>query len=96
MEWINVPDEGLTLRDIRRITKRDQAETAGIRESVEQIIADVQQRGDEAVRELTEKFDGVRLDTFRVSPEEIEEAFEGRTRLYSCPGRGSSEYTGLP
>ena len=74
MEWIKVPEEGLTLRDIRRITKRDQAETAGIRESVETIIADVQARGDAAVRDFTEQFDGVRLDSFRVSASEMEEA----------------------
>jgi len=45
VEWIEVPDEGLKLRDIRRITKRDQAETAGIREQVENIIAAVQEQG---------------------------------------------------
>ena len=76
MEWIEVPEAGLTLRDIRAITKRDQAESAGIRESVETILEDVQNRGDEAVRELTEKFDGVRLDSFLVQPEEIDQAVE--------------------
>ena len=38
MEWIEVPSEGLTLRDIRKITKRDQSESAAIRESVEAIL----------------------------------------------------------
>lgn len=74
MEWIEVPDDGLTLRDIRRITKRDQSESAAIRESVESILQAVQDKGDAAVRELTEKFDGVRLDSFLVAPEEIDEA----------------------
>ena len=74
MEWIEVPDDGLTLRDIRKITKRDQSESAAIRESVEAILQAVQDQGDAAVRELTEKFDGVRLDSFLVAPEEIDEA----------------------
>ncbi|OKY54520.1 histidinol dehydrogenase [Megasphaera cerevisiae] len=74
MEWIDVPNNGLSLREIRCITKRDQAENADIRESVEHILQDVQLRGDDAVRELTEKFDGIRLETFLVSDREIEEA----------------------
>lgn len=74
MEWIEVPDDGLTLRDIRKITKRDQSESAAIRESVESILQAVQDKGDAAVRELTEKFDGVRLDSFLVASEEIDEA----------------------
>lgn len=74
MEWIDVPSEGLSLREIRKITKRDQAENADIRASVEQILQAVQDRGDAAVRELTEKFDGVTLDSFLVSPEEIDAA----------------------
>lgn len=74
MEWIEVPDDGLTLRDIRKITKRDQSESAAIRESVESILQAVQDKGDAAVRELTEKFDGVRLDSFLVAPEKIDEA----------------------
>ena len=74
MEWIEVPDEGLKLRDIRRITKRDQAETAGIREQVENIIAAVREQGDAAVRELTQRFDGIWVENFLVSADEINEA----------------------
>jgi len=39
-----------------------------------QIVDDVRKRGDEALREYTERFDGVRLDDFRVSDEAIEAA----------------------
>lgn len=44
---------------------------------VEDIIADVRRRGDQALMEFTEKFEGVRLgaDRLRVSGEEIEEAY---------------------
>jgi histidinol dehydrogenase len=38
------------------------------------VLTDIEQRGDEAVREYTERFDGVRLDDFRVSEAEIAEA----------------------
>ena len=76
MEWIDVPREGLTLRDIRRITKRDQAESEDIRKAVEAILADIEQRGDAAVREYTKRFDGVDLDSFLVSPEEIDDAVD--------------------
>lgn len=76
MEWIDVPSKGLTLRDIRRITKRDQAESEDIRKAVEAILADIEQRGDAAVREYTKRFDGVDLDSFLVSPEEIDDAVD--------------------
>ena len=55
MEWIDVPAKGLTLRDIRRITRRDQAESEDIRKAVEEILANVEQDGDEAVRMYTKK-----------------------------------------
>lgn len=76
MEWIDVPSKGLTLRDIRRITKRDQAESEDIRKAVEAILADIEQRGDAAVQEYTKRFDGVDLDSFLVSPEEIDTAVD--------------------
>ena len=38
------------------------------------IVEDVRQRGDEALRELTAKFDGVQVENFRVSQEVIDEA----------------------
>lgn len=76
MEWIDVPSEGLTLRDIRRITKRDQAENEDIRKAVEGILADIEKRGDAAVKEYTKRFDGVDLDNFLVTPEEIDKAVD--------------------
>lgn len=46
------------------------------RQAVEQIIQQVRSEGDKALRELTEKFDGVCLDDFRVTEEEIKAAYE--------------------
>ncbi|MBT6095217.1 MAG: histidinol dehydrogenase [Rhodospirillaceae bacterium] len=47
---------------------------AKVRQTVEDILADIEQRGDEAVRELAEKFDGYARDDFRLSEAEIEAA----------------------
>lgn len=41
---------------------------------VNEILSDVRKKGDEAVANYTEKFDGVKLAAFRVSEEEITEA----------------------
>jgi histidinol dehydrogenase len=45
-------------------------------EAVRAILADVRARGDEAVREYTERFDGPALDDLRVSPAEIAAALD--------------------
>jgi histidinol dehydrogenase len=72
---------GLDLRD--RLPRPSQAE-AGPLAAVQEILRDVRERGDDAVRDLTERFDGVRLDDFRVDtagaaakvPAELREALE--------------------
>ncbi|MGB9902444.1 histidinol dehydrogenase [Methanothrix sp.] len=43
---------------------------------VNDIVMDVAENGDEALRKYTEQFDGVRLESFRVSEDEIEEAYD--------------------
>ncbi len=48
----------------------------GVEESVAAIIEDVKKNGDAAVRNYTEKFDGVRLSSLEVSENEIDEAME--------------------
>ncbi len=45
-------------------------------ETVAQIIRNVRERGDAALREYSERFDGVAIDDFLVSDEELEEALE--------------------
>lgn len=74
MKWITVPEEGLSLRDVRRLTERSVNLSAEVEASVSAILKDVRENGDAAVRALTEKFDGVTLSDFRVTEEEIEEA----------------------
>ena len=47
---------------------------AQVRRTVEDILSAIETRGDAAVRELAEKFDGLARDDFRLSEEEIEQA----------------------
>lgn len=63
-------------RTFGAIENRGAESPAGVDETVRQIIADVRQRGDAALFELTEKFDRVVLnaDTVQVRPAEIEAA----------------------
>lgn len=46
-----------------------------VREVVAGVIQAVRERGDAALRELTERFDGVRLDSFRLPQEELAAAW---------------------
>jgi histidinol dehydrogenase len=46
------------------------------RRAVQEIIAEVRRSGDEAVRAFTEKFDSVSLSDFRVTEDEITEAYK--------------------
>jgi len=50
------------------------AADAAVRATVEQILADVEARGDAAVRELSQRFDKWSPASFRLSPQEIERA----------------------
>lgn len=47
------------------------------RKAVQEIIAEVRRSGDQAVKAFTEKFDSVSLEDFRVTQEEISEAYNG-------------------
>ncbi len=53
---------------------RPEAASAGPLEAVRAIIAEVRERGDDALRELTERFDGVSPASLTVPPDEIDEA----------------------
>ncbi|MEJ6392322.1 histidinol dehydrogenase [Gymnodinialimonas sp. 2305UL16-5] len=49
---------------------------AKVRRTVEGILGDIETRGDAAVRELSEKFDGYKPDAFRLTASEIEAAMQ--------------------
>jgi histidinol dehydrogenase len=65
----------LQINETISIKRSIESGTAEQLEVVKGIIADVRERGDEALRDYTEKFDRVRLDSFLVSEQEIEEAY---------------------
>ena len=54
-------------------TAEDRDRSAGVRETVSQVIADVRTRGDVAVREYSEKFDRWSPDSFLLSGDQIEQ-----------------------
>lgn len=56
------------------LCRRGGIDNAGVLKTVEQILDDVKERGDNALRELTLRIDGVELDSLRVSDQEISEA----------------------
>lgn len=55
-----------------RLLDRNQFEDLEVNERVSQILADVKSRGDAAVIDYTERFDRVRLDSYEVTPAELE------------------------
>lgn len=67
----------LTWNDLSDVQQRAalarpvQGSRAEVADSVRSIIAEVRRDGDDALRRLTERFDGVRLDALAVSPAEI-------------------------
>lgn len=60
--------------DLRGKLPRPAQAAEGPVAAVKEILAEVRERGDEAVRDLTERFDGVRPDSLRVPPADIEAA----------------------
>lgn len=70
MQIINNPDK----KDWKVLLQRPYVDNRSVQESVQQILNAVKQHGDEAVRSFTKKFDGVDLENFEVSEEEIKQA----------------------
>ncbi|KON86364.1 histidinol dehydrogenase [Sporosarcina globispora] len=68
MKILKVSDQISIKRSVDNGTEEQRAIVKGI-------IETVRQNGDKALKEYTEKFDGISLDEFKVSQGEIEEAF---------------------
>ena len=62
--------------DLRRRLPRPKAQTEPPVDEVRAVLAAVRERGDDALRELTERFDGVRIDDIRVPPAEVAAALD--------------------
>lgn len=72
MLFSNLKD--VSKEDYNRLIKRSRIEIRTALPTVEQIIKDAKERGDEAVRRYTKEFDGVDIEEFKVSKEEFAEA----------------------
>lgn len=75
-DWSTL-DEAARAALLRRPAQRDAAGLAG---RVAAIVADVRRRGDAALREYTQKFDGVALESLAVTAAESEQATAALTR----------------
>ncbi len=88
VDWSSLTESDRAAK-LRRPTAASDAER---RAQVAAIVADVRARGDAALREYTERFDGVRLDEFSVPAVEIETAWRSigedvRSALISAAAR---------
>src|SRR5207237_59681 len=63
--------------DLAARLPRPAVDPAGPVAAVQAILADVRDRGDAAVRECTERFDGVVVDDLRVPAAEVQQALTG-------------------
>lgn len=73
MKIYNIDDSNY-IDMIKSVLKRNEESFSQIDKEVEEIISHVIKRGDEALKEYTEKFDGVKLALLKVQPNEIDEA----------------------
>ena len=55
----------------------DDARLASVKETVTEVIADVRERGDAAVRQYSEKFDRWSPESFRLTADQIEDEIFG-------------------
>jgi histidinol dehydrogenase len=61
-------------KDWKVLLQRPYVDNRSVQESVLQILNAVKQHGDEAIRSFTKKFDGVEMENFLVSEDEIKKA----------------------
>jgi len=62
--------------ELQRLSSRtNQSQQGEARERVETILAAVRDRGDAAIADFTERFDGFRPEPMAVSPEALEQAW---------------------
>ena len=62
--------------DLAETIKRSEQDVNNVLDIVSDILNNVRENGDEAIKSYTEKFDGVLIDDLKVSDEEIKEAYD--------------------
>ena len=72
---IRIVKENENSQVFTQLIKRTQFDVVSINKTVEEVLAQVKNYGDEALKKYTLAFDGARLDGFKVTDEEISEAF---------------------
>jgi histidinol dehydrogenase len=65
-----------TGRDLRGRLPRPQAQVEPPVDEVRAVLADVRARGDDALRDLTERYDGARIDELRVPADDVKAALD--------------------
>jgi histidinol dehydrogenase len=70
-------DPDRSAEDPRRLLPRAALDVAAAMEAVRPVVEAVREHGASAIRDATERFDGVRLDALRVPTEEITRAVDG-------------------
>lgn len=76
MESRGIDEEEMRMEYVKQPTSPPDEVTREIRETVSEIITAVEGEGTIAVRRYSEQFDAWAPDSFRVSPEEVERAYE--------------------
>ncbi|MDQ0204318.1 histidinol dehydrogenase [Pectinatus haikarae] len=61
---------------LKQAEQKTYERTAELIENVGAIIKNVRQNGDEALKELSRKFDGIELDAIRIAPQQIKAAYD--------------------
>ena len=67
------------MKVLKAAKMRMEAGDASLRDTVAVLIDRVRKEGDEALKEFGRRFDGCERETFRVSPAEIQEAYDALT-----------------
>ena len=62
--------------DLAQTIKRSEEDVNNVLDIVSDILDNVKNNQDKAIREYTEKFDGVLIENLKVSKDEIEEAYD--------------------
>ncbi|WP_099202991.1 histidinol dehydrogenase [Miniphocaeibacter massiliensis] len=69
--------DGMNKRKVlNELLKRDEEDNLEVEDIVRSIVKDIKANGDDAVKNYTEKFDGVKLKSLKVSKEEIDFAIK--------------------
>ena len=56
--------------------KRSEQDVNNVLDIVSDILDNVKENGDQAIRQYTEKFDGVTIENLKVAKDKIEEAYD--------------------